>query len=186
MIPMTDGGLSTSHEDWSQSADRHPFLERWLYGQGCGKVWPVPGRPAASRLSMPDTGAWSVRGGLPVHGPNLQQTPRDSLVRHAFVPSQGHLFLGIDYSCNDLRTLAAVCLHRYGRSVLADVLRQGIDLHAVAIVVGASENMIEADEDIQPHELSDKPSTYTQKCRGNEFHRARWSSIFKNVHGGIV
>jgi DNA polymerase I-like protein with 3'-5' exonuclease and polymerase domains len=46
------------------------------------------------------------------------------------VPSRGSLFLGIDYSAIELRTLAAVLERRYGRSRLADVLREGVDPHA--------------------------------------------------------
>jgi hypothetical protein len=60
-------------------------------------------------------------------GPNIQQIPRDSRFRRAFVASPGHFLLAIYYSFIELRTLAAVCLQRYVRSVLADVIRQGID-----------------------------------------------------------
>ena len=46
------------------------------------------------------------------------------------VPSKGFVFLGIDYAAIELRTLAAVCERRYGRSRLADVIREGIDPHS--------------------------------------------------------
>jgi len=50
-------------------------------------------------------------------------------------PAQRHLtgnccwLLQIDYSVLELRTLAQICLRRYGKSVLADLFRQGIDPH---------------------------------------------------------
>jgi DNA polymerase-1 len=71
-------------------------------------------------------------------GPNVQQVPRDGLLRRAFVPRPGHLLLAVDYSFIELRTLAAVCLKRYGRSVLADVIGQGGDPHVytAALVLG--------------------------------------------------
>ena len=46
------------------------------------------------------------------------------------VPSPGFVFLGIDYSAIELRTLVAVCEIRYGRSELAEVISQGTDPHS--------------------------------------------------------
>jgi hypothetical protein len=46
------------------------------------------------------------------------------------IPSEGTVFLGIDYSAIELRTLAAVLELRYSRSRLAEVLRDGVDPHA--------------------------------------------------------
>ena len=45
------------------------------------------------------------------------------------MPSQGGLIFGIDYSALELRTLAAVCEHLFGYSVLGDTLRAGDDPH---------------------------------------------------------
>jgi DNA polymerase I-like protein with 3'-5' exonuclease and polymerase domains len=45
------------------------------------------------------------------------------------VSPPGYWLLQIDYSVLELRTLAQICLHRYGKSVLADLFRQGIDPH---------------------------------------------------------
>jgi hypothetical protein len=134
-----DGSLSTSQEDWSRYADRHPFLVAWLelknadkHRQFLGALQESPVHAAYRCLVRTGRTACS--------GPNLQQVPRDGLIRHAFVPSPGHYFVSIDFSCIDLRTLAAVCLHKYGRSVLADILRQGIDphCHTAAMVLGIS------------------------------------------------
>ena len=41
----------------------------------------------------------------------------------------GYWLLQIDFSVLELRTLAQICLWRYGRSVLADLFRQGTDPH---------------------------------------------------------
>jgi DNA polymerase-1 len=45
------------------------------------------------------------------------------------VPAAGHLLLAVDYSYIELRTLAAVCLDRFGYSQLAQVIQEGIDPH---------------------------------------------------------
>ena len=51
--------------------------------------------------------------------PNIQNLPRSGGFREAFVPASEHVYLIIDYSFIELRTLAAVCEARYGRSTLA-------------------------------------------------------------------
>ena len=137
-IPKTrNGNLPTSLEHWSRHAQQHPFLERWLRLKdaenrfqflACLRESPVH----ATYRCLVRTGRTACSG------PNLQQVPRDGMVRHAFVPSPGFFLLSVDYSSIDLRALAAVCLHRYGRSVLAEVIRQGIDPHAhtAAMILG--------------------------------------------------
>ena len=47
-----------------------------------------------------------------------------------FTASPGHVLLAVDYNYIELCTLAASCEHRYGYSVLAEVIRRGIDPHA--------------------------------------------------------
>ena len=137
-IPKTrDGNLSTSLEHWSRYAHQHPFLERWLRLKDtenrCQFLACLRESPVHARYRC------LVRTGRTAcSGPNLQQVPRDGMVRHAFVPSPGFFLLSVDYSSIDLRALAAVCLHRYGRSVLAEVIKQGIDPHAhtAAMILG--------------------------------------------------
>jgi DNA polymerase-1 len=61
--------------------------------------------------------------------PNIQQVPRGSSFRQAFIPSPGHFLLAVDYSFIELRTLATICLRRYGESRLAEVILAGKDPH---------------------------------------------------------
>ena len=61
--------------------------------------------------------------------PNIQQMPGDKRFRSLFIPRQGKKFAVIDYAFIELRTLAAICEERFGSSVLADTIRQGIDPH---------------------------------------------------------
>jgi DNA polymerase I-like protein with 3'-5' exonuclease and polymerase domains len=68
-------------------------------------------------------------------GPNIQQIPRESVFRQAFVPSPGHFLLAVDYSFIELRTLAAHLLHRYGSSTLAEVIKEGMDPDAFTRII---------------------------------------------------
>jgi hypothetical protein len=87
-----NGGLSTSFEDWSRYAERHPFLDKWLKVKDaerhCQFLAGLCESPVHARYRC------LIRTGRTAcAGPNLQQAPRDGLVRHAFVPSPGHLLL---------------------------------------------------------------------------------------------
>jgi DNA polymerase I-like protein with 3'-5' exonuclease and polymerase domains len=77
-------------------------------------------------------------GRVSASDPNIQQMPRRGGFREIFCPSPGHHLLAVDYAAIELVTLAAVCEARYGRSVLADVIREGRDPHAytAAILLG--------------------------------------------------
>src|SRR5262249_14157563 len=70
--------------------------------------------------------------------PNVQQIPRHSPLRSAFVASPGHYLLEVDYRHIELTTLAAIYTRRYGRSVLADVIKAGQDphVHTAALMLG--------------------------------------------------
>jgi hypothetical protein len=61
--------------------------------------------------------------------PNLQQLPRDGRFRAMIQAPPGYQLLQIDYSVLELRTLAAICLKRYGKSKLAELFGAGVDCH---------------------------------------------------------
>lgn len=134
-VPRSRGGaVSVSGKEWADHLRLHPFLEDWIemvetatqvkfFGQLAGEMV----HPRYSIL---------VRSGRSTSsGPSVQQVPRQGGFREMFVPSPGHFVLAIDYSFIELRTLAAVCEARYGRSVLADVIRAGRDPHAYTAAV---------------------------------------------------
>ena len=72
--------------------------------------------------------------------PNLQQLPRDSRFREMILPSPGCYLLQVDYSVLELRTLAQVCINRFGHSRMAELFREGKDLHryTAATMLGMS------------------------------------------------
>ena len=67
--------------------------------------------------------------------PHIQGTPSTFGFRELYLARPGHVLLTVDYSFIELCTLAAVCQARYGSSVLAQVIRDGVDPHAFTAAV---------------------------------------------------
>jgi len=74
--------------------------------------------------SIVETGRTSSR-------PNLQNLPVYGKMRECFVPREGHVFASADYDGFELRTMAQVCVKRFGASRLAEALNAGADPHLV-------------------------------------------------------
>lgn len=138
-IPKTkkNGALSISTKKWAEYAELHPFLESWIKMESLAKLCQFFGNMHAP-VVHPRYRHLLRTGRTSCSGPNIQQIPREGRFRQAFVASPGHFLLAVDYSFIELRTLAAVYLQRYGRSVLADVIKQGTDPHAytAALILG--------------------------------------------------
>lgn len=60
---------------------------------------------------------------------NLQNQPREGGVRECFVPRAGFVFVSCDYKAAELVALAQVCVTLFGKSRMADAIREGRDLH---------------------------------------------------------
>src|SRR5690606_2763193 len=71
-----------------------------------------------------------VTGRTSSSAPNIQQVPREGDLRSIFEPTPEHYLLSIDYVAVELVALGADMQFRYGESVLASVLNDGIDPHA--------------------------------------------------------
>lgn len=75
---------------------------------------------AGSKITLPD-------GGVHVEGTNLQNFPTKGGVRDCIVPRPGYVWLGVDYSSLELRTLAQACLWICDKSKLAEGYRSDPD-----------------------------------------------------------
>ena len=191
-IPRTEktGKLQTSGKVWAEHADLHPFLASWLavkdqskLGQFFSHLREPVVHPRYRNLLR--TGRTSCSN------PNVQQIPRDSQFRQAFIPSPGHYLLAVDFSCIELRTLAAHCLKAFNRSELASVIRAGRDPHAhtAAMIVGVpfeeflgwknDEAVSELNGKVQrartiSRKLGSSPSRSTSACPAAWAPRAWW------------
>jgi DNA polymerase I-like protein with 3'-5' exonuclease and polymerase domains len=121
--------ITTSIKYWSQYAERSRFLSAWAKLEEVAKLCQFFAGLKADRIH-PRYTTLVRTGRTSCHGPNIQQLPREGGFREMIVPSPGYVFLGIDYSFIELRTLATVCENRYGKSRLADVIRHGVDPHS--------------------------------------------------------
>ena len=121
--------ITSSIKYWGQYSERSVFLSLWVQLEEVAKLFQFFAGLKSERIH-PRYTTLVRTGRTSASGPNIQQLPRTGGFREMIVPSRGSLFLGIDYSAIELRTLAAVLERRYGRSRLADVLREGVDPHA--------------------------------------------------------
>lgn len=104
------GSLFLKH--WLTVADSKTTLGLFAAARACeGSVHP-------SYRTLVSTGRVSC------HSPNLQQFPKGSGFREAFVARPGCMLYVCDYAAIELRTLAAICLARFGRSTLAEIFRR--------------------------------------------------------------
>jgi len=121
--------LSVSKEEWAAYAPHDEFVQLWLTIEEKSKrlqfVKDTPGIVYPHYQLLVSTGRTSCRD------PNIQQLPRTSGIREMVIPPTGNVLMGADYNCLELRTLAQVCLNRYGKSSLADVFARGVDVHAM-------------------------------------------------------
>jgi DNA polymerase I-like protein with 3'-5' exonuclease and polymerase domains len=130
--------VSTKAEHWRPYRSRHRVVDNWFRLQDLVKLKSlVPGKP---RRVHPHYAVLVTTGRTSCSGPNIQQLPRRGGVRELFTAAPGHVLIGVDYHCVELRTLAAICRARFGSSRLADVFADGGDPHAytAALVLGMS------------------------------------------------
>jgi len=140
-VPRTEKTktISTSIKFWGQFAEESIFLSLWVRLEEVAKLCQFFAGLKTERIN-PRYSLIVRTGRTSCHGPNIQQLPRAGGFREMIVPSPGFVFLGIDYSAIELRTLAAICERRFERSRLAEVIREGIDPHSftAAIFEGVS------------------------------------------------
>ena len=128
-VPRTNEGLlSAGEEYWLPYTECAPFVDKWIELIGCGKMLGFTQPPDGERIH-PHYSVLMRTGRTSCSNPNLQQLPREGGFRECYVSSPGHVLLTIDYSYIELATLAAICIRRFGKSQLAEVIRRGIDPH---------------------------------------------------------
>ena len=120
--------ISAKEEDLLPYSDK-PFVKDYLdflkLEKACSFV-----EPHTSDVIHPRYNELVNTGRTSCSSPNIQQLPRMGGIRELFRPKKKESTLIIcDYSAIELVTLAQVCVDKYGSSVMADKLNQGMDPH---------------------------------------------------------
>jgi hypothetical protein len=137
------GKYSRCGDDLGEYRQRSKFINAYLAFQELTKtrntfIAPLEkgGLVVRGRFNtMVNTGRTSCSGSRDdddnVTGLNLQNLPREGVVRECLCASPGHVLFACDYSAIELVTLSQHCLARYGFSKMAEAIRLGADLHAL-------------------------------------------------------
>lgn len=135
----TEGLVSLSLSDWEPFADLDPLIFKYLHCNSVAKLLAFFHIFTGDRI-FPSYRVLLRTGRTSCANPNIQQMPSDKNFRSIFIPRQGKIFAVIDYSFIELRTLAVLCEQRFGRSVLAETIRNKIDPHVytAAMIRGVS------------------------------------------------
>ena len=135
-VRKTKTGFSTDSEVLGTLSAYHELPSLVLEYRGLSKLvstyvraLPQAVNPATGRVHTSYNQAVAATGRLSSSSPNLQNIPVRSengrLIRAAFRPSPGHLFMSADYSQIELRVLA----HLSGDPDLLDAFRADEDVH---------------------------------------------------------
>lgn len=134
-IPLSQGKtanlLTTKTQVWEPYKDSHPLIGKFLSLNTTSKLlsfFDIFKDNTNSRI-YPSYKVLMRTGRTSSSKPNIQQMPGDKSFRSLFVPRPGYKYAVIDYAFIELRTLAVICEERFGSSILADTIREGIDPH---------------------------------------------------------
>jgi DNA polymerase I-like protein with 3'-5' exonuclease and polymerase domains len=128
LLPRTkDGKISSASEDLLPYSD-YPFIGDYLaYIELEKKTTFV--RDLEGERIHPQYNLLMNTGRTSARSPNIQQLPRDGLIRSMYVSKSNNSLIMTDYAAIELSTLSQVTLNRFGKSVMGDKINEGIDLH---------------------------------------------------------
>jgi len=124
------GGTSLSAKAWAVHAGRDSFIREWSSVTKKAKLLSFFDLFRESSVIHATYNPLMRTGRVSACRPNITQAPRDKDFRGLFVARDRHLLYTVDYSFIELRAMAAICTARFGRSVLADVIKAGKDPHS--------------------------------------------------------
>lgn len=127
-LPKTKAGSISSASSDLASYRYIPFINAYISYHELEKMSSFVRKIESSRIH-PRYNLLMNTGRTSCTSPNFQQLPRGGGIREMFIAEPGHTLLITDYSTLELCTLAQVCLSRYGESVMADKINEGVDLH---------------------------------------------------------
>jgi DNA polymerase I-like protein with 3'-5' exonuclease and polymerase domains len=130
------GAKSTNIESLEAIKDAHPIVEKILRYREIEKLLstylsklPQLVNPTTGRIHCQLHQNGTVTGRFSCSEPNLQNIPRGDIIRSAFIPSEGHVFIDADFSQIELRCIAH---YTQDENMLA-AYHNGADLHKKTI-----------------------------------------------------
>lgn len=171
VIPrIAGGGLSKAPRTWAEYSQFSTFLKTWIDMEQAAHFNAFLSHIKEDR-AHPQYTIMVRNGRTSAQNPPIQQTPRKGGYREMFRAKPGHVLVAIDYEFIELCTLAAVCLARYGNSVLAQVISQGIDPHAftASMIEGVPLHVFMSWKASTDPELKTKFSTLRQRAKAVNF-----------------
>lgn len=145
--PMTERPKNQSpaaYKKWAPSvktdeetllAINHPMVQQYVTGKKATK-WrgtylpPLQEALADGGRVCPGFNVLVRSGRTSSFAPNLQNPPRRGRFRECFVPPEDWVMSSVDYATLELAALAQSCLTFFGESRMAELINQGVDLHA--------------------------------------------------------
>lgn len=119
---------STQEEELKKHKDKYPFIRELLEFRGTQKLlgtyvsnYKKYGKRVHTTFKLIGT----VTGRLSSTGPNVQNTPKDAMVRAQYAVPKGRRLLEVDYQQAELKSLAVLSQD----PVLLDIFKRGEDLH---------------------------------------------------------
>lgn len=87
-------------------------------------------RRSSTNILHPRHDPLKATGRNSASNPNLNNQPKYPGVRECFVAREGWVMCAADYAQAELCSLAQVCIDLFGRSVMAEKINAGVDLHS--------------------------------------------------------
>ena len=128
-LPKTaNGGLSKSTRDLERFQSK-PFVGKYLEFSKTEKLSQFLRNLNEDVIHGRFTSILNT-GRVSMSAPNLMQIPREGGLRECFIPkNKDNVFFIADYSGMENAMLAQVLVSKYGKSRMADVLNEGLDIH---------------------------------------------------------
>ncbi len=121
--------VSTSVKAYRDYRHLDPFIDHWAETSRITKMLGYYHMFKETPVLHPRYSLLMNTGRTSASKPNIQQCPRNKDFRALFIARPGHQLMTVDFSFIELVTLACICEHRYGRSIMAETIRAGQDPH---------------------------------------------------------
>jgi hypothetical protein len=131
VFPRTPTGKYAAGRDDLQELADVPFVRTYLEYRATEKLLSLVADRLGPRVIRPDFRVLTRTGRTSSFGEiNAQNLPRDDRVRSCIVPSDGRVFVDVDFKTIELVTLAQACLAQFRLpSAMAAAINAGEDLH---------------------------------------------------------